>query len=77
MGLAFSALKESEDGEWLVLRCVNLRDQDVDGSWGLPFDVSDARLARLDETMISDLATSGGQVSFRAPPRGIVTILVR
>ncbi|MGE5733224.1 MAG: glycosyl hydrolase-related protein, partial [Gemmatimonas sp.] len=76
-GLAFSALKESEDGEWLVLRCVNLRDQDVDGSWRLPFDVGAARFARLDETMISDLATSGGQVSFRAPPRGIVTILVR
>jgi alpha-mannosidase len=60
-GLAFSALKESEDGQWLVLRCVNLRDQDVDGSWRLPFDVSGARLARLDETMISDLATSGGK----------------
>ena len=26
-GLAFSAIKESEDGGWLVLRCVNLLER--------------------------------------------------
>jgi hypothetical protein len=76
-GLAFSAIKESEDGEWLVLRCVNLGDQDVDGSWRVPFDVRAARLARIDETTISDLASAGTEITFRASPRGIVTILVR
>ena len=35
-GLAFSSAKESEDGEWLVLRCVNLTEETVNGSWDLP-----------------------------------------
>ena len=77
VGLAFSAIKRSEDGQWLVLRCVNLRDESVDGAWRLPFDAGAARLARLDETIIGELATSDSQVRFRAPPRGIVTILAR
>jgi alpha-mannosidase len=77
VGLAFSTIKESEDGEWLVLRCVNVGDEAVDGSWRLGFDVREARLARLDETIISDLAASGHEVAFRAPPHGIVTILAR
>ncbi|HTE48210.1 MAG TPA: glycoside hydrolase family 38 C-terminal domain-containing protein [Gemmatimonadaceae bacterium] len=76
-GLAFSAIKESEDGEWLVLRCVNLRDDEVAGQWRLPFDVATAKLARLDETAISDIATTGDVIDFRAPGRGIVTVLVR
>jgi alpha-mannosidase len=76
-GLGFSTIKESEDGEWLVLRCTNLLDEDVDGVWRLPFDVREARLARLDETTTSDLVPDGRQIAFRASPRGIVTILVR
>jgi alpha-mannosidase len=76
-GLGFSTIKESEDGEWLVLRCTNLLDEDVDGVWRLPFDVREARLARLDETTIGDLPADGRQIVFRASPRGIVTILVR
>jgi hypothetical protein len=77
VGLVFSTLKESEDGQWLVLRCVNRGDEEVEGRWRLPFDVSAARLARLDETIVSDLESSGGEISFVAPPRAIVTILAR
>jgi mannosylglycerate hydrolase len=76
-GLAFSAMKESEDGEWLVLRCVNLRDDEVAGRWRLPFAVREARTARLDETIISDMVTIGSEVEFLAASRAIVTILVR
>jgi len=76
-GLTFSTIKESEDGEWLVLRCVNVGDEPIDGSWRLGFGVREAQLARLDETVISDLTASGRDVAFRAPPRGIVTILAR
>jgi alpha-mannosidase len=76
-GLAFSTFKESEDGDWLVLRCFNLRDDEVAGSWRLPFDIREARLARLDETPMSALVFNGGEVRFRAAPRGQVTILVR
>ena len=76
-GLAFSALKESEDGGWLVLRCVNLVDDTVDGAWQLPFDVREARLARLDETIIGDLSPDGRRIRFQASARAIVTILAR
>ncbi|HEY9227953.1 MAG TPA: glycosyl hydrolase-related protein [Gemmatimonadaceae bacterium] len=76
-GLAFSTLKESESGEWLVLRCVNLLEQEVSGVWRLPFEVREARLARLDETTMSELVSNGAEIPFVAGPRAVVTILVR
>jgi alpha-mannosidase len=76
-GLAFSTFKESEDGDWLVLRCYNLREDEVSGSWRLPFDVREARLARLDETPMGELSFSGGDVRFKAGARAVVTVLVR
>jgi len=76
-GLAFSAAKESEDGAWLVLRCVNLTDSPVSGAWSLPFEPAAAKLARLDETALGDLEASGRVVSFNAGARAVVTILVR
>ena len=76
-GLAFSAMKESDDGQWLVLRCVNVTDEPVDGSWNLPFDVRDASASRLDESPLSELSSAGRLVAFRARPHDVVTILVR
>jgi alpha-mannosidase len=75
--LAFSAIKESDDGNWLVVRCVNLVEQDVEGSWLFGFPIEEAHLARLDETSIEPLAVKEGAVSFHAPPRAIVTVIVR
>jgi alpha-mannosidase len=76
-GLAFSGLKESEDGEWMVARCVNLLDTPVDGTWRFGVPIREAYTARLDETLGEPLALSADTVSFRAQPRAIVTILVR
>jgi len=76
-GLAFSSAKESEDGEWLVLRCVNLTDDAVAGRWSLPFVLREGRLARLDETPMSSLSVSGRTLEFSAPRRAVVTVLVR
>ena len=76
-GLAFSAIKESEDGAELVLRCVNLTNERVDGRWRLGWTARAAHLARLDETPLHDLHVAGTDVVFTAPPRGIVTVLVR
>jgi alpha-mannosidase len=76
-GLTFSALKDAESGGWLVARCVNTLGQAVDGAWIFGFPVRDARLARLDETPIEALPVTADTVSFRAPPRAVVTILVR
>ena len=76
-GLAFSTVKESEDGEWLVLRCVNLLDHPVRGAWVLA-GLGEAMRARLDETPLDPLAvTSDGRIEFVAPARAAVTILAR
>lgn len=75
-GLAFSAMKESEDGEWAVLRCVNLLDEAVEGGWQLPAAREVVR-SRLDETPLDALPVQGGGVRFTAAPREVVTILVR
>jgi alpha-mannosidase len=75
-GLAFSAIKDSEDGEWLVLRCVNLLDHYVHGSWHLT-GLREAMRARLDETPVEPLAVEDGRIGFHAPPRAAVTILAR
>jgi hypothetical protein len=76
-GLAFSAAKESEDGEWMVLRCVNLTDEPTQGQWHLPFTPREAKLARLDETPLGDAQIDDAAVSFAALPHAVVTLLVR
>jgi mannosylglycerate hydrolase len=75
-GLVCSTIKESEDGDWTVLRCLNVLNREAAGSWRLP-KVREANLARLDETPLEGLPVHDGAVDFVAPPRGIVTILVR
>ncbi len=75
-GLVLSAFKVSEDREWSVLRCVNVLDEWVEGQWRWD-GVTDAALARLDETPLGSLPTVEGAVLFSAPPRAVVTILVR
>ncbi len=76
-GLACSAAKESDDGEWLVLRCVNVLDRAARGRWVVSGGVREARLSRLDETPGDPLLVAGDAVEFDAPPRGVVTVLVR
>jgi alpha-mannosidase len=76
-GLAVSAIKQSEGGPWLVLRCVNLTEETVHGLWRLPFAPVAACLARLDETPTEMIRASASGVAFVATPRATVTILVR
>jgi hypothetical protein len=76
-GLALSAIKTSEDGAWLVLRCVNLTERTVAGAWTLGTPVREARASRLDETPGESVELRENRVSFVAPPRAIVTRLVR
>jgi alpha-mannosidase len=77
LGLSFSSAKESDSGEWLVLRCVNLLEKESPGSWRLGRKVREAHMARLDETNLTPLAAKDDTIPFLAPPRGVVTILVR
>jgi alpha-mannosidase len=76
-GLAFSTFKESEAGGWAVLRCVNLLDHENSGRWRFGHAIKEAKGSRLDEMPLEKLVVANDAVSFRAPPRGIVTILVR
>jgi mannosylglycerate hydrolase len=76
-GLAVAAIKQSEDGQWLVLRCVNLTEETVRGRWRLPFTPVATSLARLDETVTEQLHPQASDVEFTAPPRDVLTILVR
>ena len=76
-GLAFSTLKESEDGAGIIARCVNLLEHEVDGAWQFGFPIREALRARLDETPREALPHEHDRVTFRAGPREVVTILVR
>jgi alpha-mannosidase len=79
--LVASAIKESEDGRSVVLRCVNLSDRDQPGSWTLPVRVASAHLAALNELPQAQLEVhdDNGRASipFVAAPRAVVTVLVR
>jgi alpha-mannosidase len=76
-GLALSTVKTSEDGAWLVLRCVNLTEHVVAGAWTLGAPAREARESRLDETPGKLVGIQDNRVAFAASPRAIVTMLVR
>ncbi len=76
-GLSFLSAKESEQGQWLALRCTNLLNEKRDGLWRIGFNIKEARLARIDETPIGELPVEQNSVSFSANPGEVVTILVR
>jgi alpha-mannosidase len=77
-GLRFLACKVSEDGEWTVLRCVNVTNSAVRGSWHCSWPVRDARTSRLDEMTGPVVPVrDGGTVEIVVEPRAIATVLVR
>ena len=76
-GLALSAIKTSDDGAWMVLRCVNLTEHEVAGEWVLGAPIREARGSRLDETPGDSIPVRDRVVPIVAAPRAIVTTLVR
>jgi hypothetical protein len=76
-GLAFSAAAPAQREGWLMLRCVNRRGESVRGRWTLAHPITEAVIARLDETPVAPLAVEGMSVSFEAAPYEIVTLLLR
>jgi mannosylglycerate hydrolase len=75
-GLTCSTIKESEDGEWIVLRCVNVLDRAVQGAWKVA-GIREARRSRLDESLFESMPVTDGLIGFTAPSRAIMTILAR
>ncbi len=80
-GLSAGAVAPSDDGAWVVLRCVNVTDDAVGGAWVVDAPVREARLARLDETPgepLGVLAEEGAtRIAFTAPARAATTLVVR
>ena len=75
-GLVLSAVKPSEDGEAIVLRCYNARGEPVEGRWRLGRAAARAVLQRSDERGGRELPLGeGGRIiPFRAGPHALVTI---
>jgi mannosylglycerate hydrolase len=76
-GLRFLACKESEDGAWTVLRCVNVTSRRVSGSWRCGWPVREARHARLDEQPGETATVRDGIVDVVVGPSEVATVLVR
>jgi alpha-mannosidase len=76
-GLAFSAAAPAQREGWMMVRCVNRRGERVSGRWTLPRAITEAVVARLDETPLAPLPVQGSSVSFEAAPYEIVTLLLR
>jgi hypothetical protein len=55
---------------------VNVLDHPVEGAWRLDA-IREARLSRLDETPLDELAVDAGRIPFIVPSRAIMTILAR
>ncbi len=76
--LRFLACKPSDDGEWTVLRCVNVTSRPARGSWRCSWPVREARRARLDEHPEEPLVVrEGGIVELQVAARAALTVLVR
>ena len=76
--LRFLSCKPGEDGDWTVLRCVNVTARSARGSWRCSWPLREARRARLDEHPEEALAVrEGAVVDVQVAPRAVVTVLVR
>jgi alpha-mannosidase len=75
-GLVLSAVKPSEEGEAIVVRCYNARPEAVDGRWRFGRGLARAVHLRADERAGTELSLDpdGRSVPFRAGPHAMVTI---
>ena len=76
--LTFSAFKEAEDGEALILRFYNTTDRPCEETIRFSGRVAGAERARLDETPVTPLAVDDGSViRITAAPAEVVTLRIR
>jgi alpha-mannosidase len=77
-GLRMSAVSLADDGDGIVLRCINDADDVRTGAWVLPFDAPwEVARARLDETLLEPWRASSAQIPVRVTARGGETFRVR
>ena len=78
VGLRQSAVCLADDGDGIVLRCVNDSFEASIGGWSIP-NVAQLQFApaRLDETLLGAWQPLEQGIEFSAPPRAVVTFRVR
>ena len=77
-GLRASAVTLSASGDALILRALNVRDENAIGAWILPDDGPYIITpCRLDETPIGPTVQTNARVPIRVAPHGLVTVIVR
>jgi alpha-mannosidase len=83
-GVVASAIKPAEDGDGIVLRAINLREEPRDATWVVPCSGIEAELVRLDESALDNSNgvsltqqgnTSVVRIAMRA--RGVSSVRVR
>ena len=78
VGLRQSTVALADDGDGIVLRCVNDSFETRIGSWRIPHVVGlHFAPARLDETLLDAWQPLHERIEFTAPPRAVVTFRVR
>jgi len=74
--LMLSALKQSEDGQGVVLRVWNTSSEKLDAVIATVLPIKAASRVRLDETPIEELGISNGHINLEIKPHKIETILL-
>ncbi|MEQ1694130.1 MAG: hypothetical protein ABMA00_22775 [Gemmatimonas sp.] len=74
-GLVASAVHVHDNGESVVLRCVNVTAKPTRGHWTMPYvGTWKHRRTRLNGTAIGEWVRSSGVLEFDAGPREVVTL---
>ena len=76
-GLAFSSCKPSDQGAWMVLRCINHTDEERTAVWQLSWPPSAVHHATMDETPGAGIVPDGNAIRVAVAGRSVSTILVR
>jgi alpha-mannosidase len=71
-----SALKQSEDGQGIVLRVWNTSSETLDAKIVTTLPVTKATRVRLDETRLEDLLVNDGAIQLKILPHKIESILL-
>jgi mannosylglycerate hydrolase len=76
--LRMSAVKLADDGDGVVLRCINDSNEACIGAWVLPKeDAWEVARSRLDETPLESWRASASRIAFIAGANAVETIRVR
>lgn len=76
-GVVASAVKPADDGDGIILRCVNVHETERDARWNTPWPQAQVVAARLDETALAQMHAAPDvhvpEAPARQPPRIITS----